>query len=66
MSKWGYKGKNKAGENQWLVEVDEKKERTLKDGETVRGLNRRERVDNVKRNERKQKANERRERKYGA
>ncbi|CAF9915393.1 MAG: hypothetical protein GOMPHAMPRED_000738 [Gomphillus americanus] len=66
VSKWGYKGKNKAGENQWLVEVDEKKERTLKDGETVRGLNRRERVDNVKRNERKQKANERRERKYGA
>ena len=66
VSKWGYKGKNKTGENQWLVEVDEKKERELKDGETVRGLNRRERVDNVKRNERKQRANEKRERKHGA
>lgn len=63
VSKWGYKGKNKDKDTQWLVEVDEKKERELKDGETVRGLNRRERVENVKRNERKQRANERRERK---
>ena len=60
--KWGYKGRNKDGEGEWIVEVDEKKEKELLgkgDGREVRGEGRRERVDKVRRNERKQRANER-------
>lgn len=57
--KYGYKGKNKEGENDWLVEVDEKKE--SKDGEhDARKERRAERVERVKRNERRMRANERR------
>ncbi|MCJ1441828.1 MAG: Rhodanese- sulfurtransferase [Stictis urceolatum] len=63
--KWGYKGKNKDDENDWLVEVDEKKESELKEGETMRGQNRRDRVERAKRNERKQRANEAKARKNG-
>ena len=63
--KWGYKGRNKGNDGDWLVEVDEKKEKALKDGETVRGQPRRERVENAKRNERKHRANERNARKNG-
>lgn len=55
--KWGYKGKNKDGEGEWIVEVDDKKDE--KDGKSVRGEGRRERVERNKRNERKQRANER-------
>ena len=61
--KWGYKGRDKEGEGDWIVEVDEKKEKELAEGETLRGQSRRERVKNVKRNERKQRANERRAKK---
>lgn len=64
--KWGYKGKNKEGEGEWIVEVDEKreKERALEGkGATVRGEGRRERLEKKKRNERKMRANERRARK---
>jgi regulator of ribosome biosynthesis len=67
--KWGYKGANKAGENDWIVEVDEKKERELKGkgGEEtgVRGVGRRERKERVKRGERLMRANERRARNGG-
>lgn len=63
--KWGYKGRNKEGEQDWIVEVDEKKER--RNGEAdeggVRGKGRRERKEKVRRDERKQRANERRGRK---
>jgi regulator of ribosome biosynthesis len=60
LPKYGYKGKNKAGENDWLVEVDEKK--TRKDGgeHDARKERREERVERVKRNERRERANERR------
>lgn len=64
--KWGYKGKNKDGEGDWLVEVDEKKEAEREKegkGKTLRGEGRRDRVEKVKRNERKQRANERKARK---
>ena len=64
--KWGYKGANRAGENDWIVEVDEKKERQLEEegkGKSIRTEGRRERLERVKRNERKQRANERRARK---
>lgn len=57
--KWGYKGLNKKGEDNWLVEVDMKKERERKEGTSVRGDGRRERKENAKRNERKMRKNER-------
>jgi hypothetical protein len=61
--KWGYKGANKAGENDWIVEVDEKKERERKEGTERQGDGRRERKERVRRNERLQRANERKHRK---
>lgn len=66
--KWGYKGKNKDGEGDWIVEVDEKKEAGLEkegEGKTIRGEGRRERVERLKRGERKMRANERNARKSG-
>lgn len=68
--RWGYKGKNKGGENDWLVEVDEKEwkkeEQLNQEGKSIRGEGRRERVERVKRNERKMRANDRKARKGGA
>ena len=67
-SKWGYKGRNKDGEGDWIVEVDVKKEEEVQskgDGSTLRGEGRRDRVEKVKRNERKQRANDRKGRKSG-
>lgn len=63
--KWGYKGKNKDGEGDWIVEVDKKKERKEGRGNEigVGGEGRRERKEKVRRNERSQRANERRTRK---
>lgn len=55
--KWGYKGANKSGENDWIVEVDPKKEAERKEGTTVWGDRRRERKERVKRNERLQRKN---------
>lgn len=66
--KWGYKGRNKEGEGEWIVEVDGKKEAELEKegkGKTIRGEGRRDRVEKVKRNERKQRNNERKGRKAG-
>ncbi|KAF2185033.1 RRS1-domain-containing protein [Zopfia rhizophila CBS 207.26] len=63
--KWGYKGRNKEGEGEWLVEVDEKKERETGEPGDSRSENRRERKERARRNERKQRANERNARKNG-
>lgn len=66
--KWGYKGRNKEGEGEWIVEVDGKRERDLEgegEGRTVRGEGRRERVEKIRRNERKQRANERKGKRAG-
>lgn len=67
--KWGYKGKNKESENQWLVEVDEKDWKKEEDaaakGSSIRGMSRAERKEKIKRNERKMRANERRGKKGG-
>jgi regulator of ribosome biosynthesis len=67
--KWGYKGSNKGVENDWIVEVDEKKERERKgagkEEMSVRGDSRRERIERIKRGERKMRANERRAGKPG-
>ncbi|OAL06769.1 RRS1-domain-containing protein [Phaeosphaeriaceae sp. SRC1lsM3a] len=64
--KWGYKGKNKEAENEWLVEVDEKKEAKTGEAHDARADSRRERKDRMRRNERKQRANDRTGRKNGA
>ncbi|KAF2280676.1 ribosomal biogenesis regulatory protein [Westerdykella ornata] len=61
--KWGYKGKNKEGENDWLVEVDEKKERETGEAGDARRDSRAARKERVRRNERRQRANERNARK---
>ncbi|KAE8448378.1 hypothetical protein EG329_009622 [Mollisiaceae sp. DMI_Dod_QoI] len=63
--KWGYKGINKKADDAWIVEVDEKKERERKEGAQVQGDGRRERKEKVRRNERLQRANERKSRKHG-
>ncbi|KAL6696198.1 ribosomal biogenesis regulatory protein [Trichoderma pleuroticola] len=57
--KWGYKGLNKKGEDDWLVEVDAKKEAQRKEGTSVRGDGRRERIQRIQRNERKMRKNQR-------
>ncbi|KAF2809904.1 ribosomal biogenesis regulatory protein [Mytilinidion resinicola] len=64
--KWGYKGKNKDGDDQWLVEVDEKKEMETGVAHNARADGRRERKEKVRRNERKQRANERKAGKGGS
>ncbi|KAJ5757667.1 uncharacterized protein N7511_006361 [Penicillium nucicola] len=60
--RWGYKGKNKDSENQWLVEVDEKKWKKEEDaaakGGSIRGMSRTERKERIKRNDRKMRSNE--------
>jgi regulator of ribosome biosynthesis len=63
--KWGYKGANKAAEGDWIVEVDERKERERKEGTERQGDGRRERKERVRRNERLMRANERKGRKNG-
>jgi regulator of ribosome biosynthesis len=63
--KWGYKGKNKAGENDWLVEVDEKKEASTGEAHNQRADGRKQRMENIRRNERKERANNLRSRKTG-
>ncbi|UKZ77443.1 hypothetical protein TrVFT333_005164 [Trichoderma virens FT-333] len=45
--KWGYKGLNKKGEDDWLVEVDQKKEAECKEGTSIRGDGRRERKERI-------------------
>ncbi len=72
--KWGYKGVNKKGEGEWLVELpDDGKEGVKKKGGkkgagdegegNPRSEKRRERVERAKRAERKMRANERVKRK---
>ncbi|KAF4928552.1 Regulator of ribosome biosynthesis [Colletotrichum viniferum] len=57
--KWGYKGLNKKGEDDWVVEVDAEKEINRPEGTTIRGDKRRERKEKIKRNERKMRKNQR-------
>ncbi|KAB8302080.1 hypothetical protein EYC80_005531 [Monilinia laxa] len=61
--KWGYKGINKKGEDDWIVEVNEKQERERKEGTERQNDGRRERKEKVRRNERMQRKNERNDRK---
>ncbi|EED18254.1 ribosome biogenesis protein (Rrs1), putative [Talaromyces stipitatus ATCC 10500] len=65
--RWGFKGANKSGENDWVVEVPDKEWKNEAEGKTnVRTMGRAERKERIKRNERKMRANERRSRKFGA
>ncbi|KAK4205217.1 regulator of ribosome biosynthesis [Triangularia verruculosa] len=59
--KWGYKGANKAGQDEPIIEVEfnKKKELERKEGTSVRGDKRREIRERVKRNERRMRRNER-------
>ena len=57
--KWGYKGRNKDGEGDWIVELDDKKPDEPLNGGRSEG--RRERKDKIKRNDRKMRANQKRE-----
>lgn len=61
--KWGYKGKNKRGDGEWLVEVDDKKEKQTGEAGDARAENRAARKEKIRRNDRLQRANERRSRK---
>ena len=70
--KWGYKGNNGGNggvADDWLVEVDEKdwkkEESAAARGSSIRGMNRAERKERVKRNERKMRNNDRKARKGG-
>lgn len=71
MPRWGYKGKNKADQEDWLVEVPEKEWKregeAAQNGGSIRGLNRKDRKELIKRNQKQMKANEKRAaRKVGA
>lgn len=64
--KWGWKGDQRAEDrargkvpDDWVVEVKPEKEAALKEGETVRGADRRERKEKARRNERKERSNAR-------
>lgn len=57
--KWGYQALNKKGQDDPIVEVDMKAERDRKEGTTIRGDSRRQRKENVRRNERKMRKNTR-------
>ena len=65
VKKWGYKGKNKQAENEWLVELDDDKQQKENDGANPRAVSRQERVEKIKRQDRRQRNNERRSRKGG-
>ena len=57
--KWGYGGMNKREQDQPIMEVDMAAEKERKEGTTIRGDNRRERKENLRRNERKMRKNAR-------
>lgn len=57
VNKWGYQGKNKQLDDQWLVEVDEKNTGTEKEFIDPRTLSRQERLKLVKKNQAQQKKN---------
>jgi regulator of ribosome biosynthesis len=58
--KYGYKGANKAGENDWLVEVDAVKEKSTGEAGDARREKRAERMERMKRQDRKMRANQKR------
>ena len=68
VKKWGYKGKRQQAEGEWLVELEEKKtnkEKQLDTGTSIRGEGKRDRMERMRRQARKEKNNERRANKGG-
>lgn len=59
VNRWGYKGANKKGEEEWLVEVDDKAETRSGEAGDARKERREERKERIKRQERRERANER-------
>lgn len=63
--KWGYKGKKEGGvQEDWLVELDDKqtkKEQGLSGGQTIRNEGKREKMERLRRQERKERANSKRQ-----
>ena len=57
--KWGYDALNKKGQNDPIMEVDMNAERERKEGTSIRGDSRRQRKENLKRNERMMRKNAR-------
>jgi len=68
VKKWGYKGKK--GENEdWLVELDDKKvgkEKALDEGTGIRGEGKRDKMERIRRQARKERNNDRRGKKVKA
>jgi regulator of ribosome biosynthesis len=58
--RYGFKGANKTGENDWLVEVDADKEKRTGEAGDARKEKRVERMERIRRQERKMRANEKR------
>ena len=68
VKKWGYKGKRQQEEGEWLVELDDKKtskEKELESGASIRGEAKRDRMERMRRQARKERNNERRGKKGG-
>jgi regulator of ribosome biosynthesis len=63
--KYGYKGANKAGEENWLVEVDVDKETRTGEAHDVRKEKRAERKERIKRQDRRMRSNEAKSQKKG-
>lgn len=63
--KWGYKGKKEGGvQDDWLVELDDaqvRKEQGLDGGQTIRNEGKREKMERIRRQQRKERNNARRE-----
>jgi regulator of ribosome biosynthesis len=57
VNKWGYKGANKKGEEEWLVEVDDDKERATGEAGNVRKERRDERKERIQRQARRERSN---------
>ncbi|KAK3335383.1 ribosomal biogenesis regulatory protein [Cercophora scortea] len=59
--RWGYKGANKAGQDDAIIEVkhESAKEKNRKEGTSIRGDKRREIRERVKRNDRRERRNQR-------
>jgi len=58
VSRYGFKGANRKGETDWVVEVDREKEKNTGQPMDPRKEKRQERLERVKRQERKMRANE--------
>ena len=55
--RWGYKGANKKGESDWLVEVDKREESRTGEAGDVRKERRAEKKERIRRQERRERAN---------